>query len=127
MNRAWIAGLGLWLVGTAGIRLAGQYILRPGHLAASVALYLISFVLMAWLVPELCRGAATDKSHQPRPNCMPFQALSVIILPTLLLDAFATLFFPVAYPNVAAAAAPIFGGWMLICCGGAVAGLLARR
>jgi hypothetical protein len=127
MKRAWMIGLALWAIGTVGIRLAGQYVLRPGHTAASVTLYAISFILMAWLVPNLCRGGEADKSSKPRHNGMQFHALCIIILPTLLLDAFATLFFPTVYPNVAAGAAPIFGGWMLICCGGAVAGLLARR
>jgi hypothetical protein len=31
-----------------------------------------------------------------------------------------------AYPNLSAAAAGIFGGWMLICCGGGLAGLVSR-
>jgi len=43
-----------------------------------------------------------------------------------VLDALASAFFPMAYPNLSEAAAGIFGGWMLICCGGGLAGLVSR-
>jgi hypothetical protein len=48
----------------------------------------------------------------------------MLVLPTLLLDTFASAFFPYVYPNLLVAAAGLFGGWMLWCCGGALLGVL---
>ena len=49
------------------------------------------------------------------------------MLPTLILDPFSCAFFPSVFPNMDPAAAGIFGGLMLICCGGAVACLSVKR
>jgi len=111
--RPLIAGIILWLVGTIGIRLGGQFLLRPGY---ALALYAISFALMAFLVPRILRGS-TDRRA----------AVTLLMLPTLTLDALACAFFTTVYPNVDPAAAGLFGGWMLICCGGAVAGVWLTR
>ncbi len=105
-----LRGIVLWLAGTIAIRLAGQWLLRPG--LASLGLYAASFTVMALLVPRIAR------THT---------AVLLIILPTLVLDSIACVFFPAVYPNLAPAAAGLFGGWMLACCGGAVAGAIARR
>jgi len=48
-----------------------------------------------------------------------------LFLPTLVLDALASAFFPWVYPNFSPVAAGIFGGWMLVCCGGGLAGLIS--
>jgi len=55
------------------------------------------------------------------------EGVTLLALPTLLFDPFSCLYFAALFPNVAAPAAGIFGGWMLICCGGAVAGAWAGR
>ncbi|HTQ53997.1 MAG TPA: DUF5367 family protein [Bryobacteraceae bacterium] len=113
--RALFAGLALWVAGTALIRLGGQRLLRPGHPFAIVLLYLVSFLLMALLIPRLCRHLGLRREFWPK-------AAALMILPTLILDAFACVFFGAVYPNLDPAAAGAFGGWMLICCGGGVAG-----
>ena len=103
----------MWLVGTVGIRVAGQHLLRPDRPVITLLLYAISFVAMAIVVPNIVKR---DRA-----------AVTLLMLPTLTLDALACLFFTTVYPNVAPAAAGLFGGWMLICCGGAVAGVWLRR
>jgi hypothetical protein len=111
--RSLVAGIVLWLVGTIGIRLAGERLLHPGHPLATLILYAVSFALMAFLVPRIVRG---DRA-----------AVTLLMLPTLILDGLACVFFTAVYPNVDPAAAGLFGGWMLICCGGAVVGVWLRR
>jgi hypothetical protein len=112
-------GIAMWLAGTIAIRLAGQYLLQPSHTPRTVLLYSLSFVLMALVVRGICRSLklAGDAS---------FKAVAVLMLPTLILDPFSSAFFSSVFPNVDPAAAGVFGGWMLICCAGAVAGAFAR-
>jgi len=113
--RVLFSGMLLWIVGTVGIRLAGHRLLAPGHAARVVALYAVSFLLMALLVPRICRRLGFQNDLWP-------QAATLLILPALILDPFSCAFFTTMFPNMDPAAAGAFGGWMLICCGGGVAG-----
>jgi len=113
--RLLLYGLGLWITGTVALRLIGQHVLHPGNTAGTLLLFAISFPLMAWLVRRLCRGA-----HLP-PERWPSGAVAVA-LPTLLLDPFSSVFFPLVFPNMAPEVAGVFGGWMLWCCAGALLG-----
>src|SRR5271165_4179418 len=113
-------GLGMWIAGTAILRLAGQHILQPGHAAATVLLFAISFPLMALLVRRLC------SRFLPRREEWPAGAIS-IALPTLFLDPFSSAFFPRVFPNMAPEMAGVFGGWMLWCCAAAMAGVVLGR
>jgi len=115
MKNITLTGLALWVVGTIGIRLAGQHMLSTQHATRTVILYGVSFLLMGWLARRIFRGAGLDKESWPR-------AATLLALPTLILDPFSSAFFGSVFPNVDPAAAGIFGGWMLICCAGAVAG-----
>ena len=115
MTRALKFGGLLWAAGTIAIRLAGQHLLRPHRVLPTTLLYLISFMLMAWIVPRICQRLQLERE-------LWFKATTLLILPTVILDPFSCLFFPRVFPNVDLAAAGIFGGWMLICCGGAIAG-----
>jgi hypothetical protein len=117
MNRNLILyGLAIWMGATIALRVAGQYLLHPGHPVGTVALFAVSFILMAGLARRLCLA-----THLP-PEQWAAGAIS-LALPTLLLDPFSSAFFPVVFPNMAAEVAGKFGGWMLICCAGAVAGV----
>ncbi len=113
--RTVIIGIALWAAGTIGIRLAGQYLLHPQSSLRTLLLYLISFLLMALLARRIFLRMGLEKDAWP-------QAATLLALPTLLLDPFSSAFFPSVFPNVDSAAAGVFGGWMLICCAGAVAG-----
>lgn len=115
-KRALFAGIVIWTVGTAAIRLAGQRFLQPGHAAQTLALYLLSFLLMALVVPRICRRLGVDRDLWPK-------AATLLILPTLILDPLACVFFTALYPNLDPASAGAFGGWMLMCCGGGIAGV----
>jgi hypothetical protein len=111
------SGLIIWFAATIGLRLAGQHLLRPAAPLGTFILFVVSFPLMAWLVRRLCAGA-----HLPPEQ---FLAGSVFVaLPTLLLDPFSCVFFPVLFPNMAPQVAGVFGGWLLWCCAGAVVGAL---
>ncbi len=109
-------GLLIWTVGTIAIRLFGQRILKHGHSAQTAVLYVISFALMAILIPRICHRLGLPREIWPK-------AAILLILPTLILDPFSCAFFANVFPNIDPSAAGAFGGWMLICCGGAVAGV----
>jgi hypothetical protein len=115
-----IIGIALWAVGTIGIRLAGQYLLHPQNSARTLLLYVISFLLMALLARRIFLSVGVQKDAWP-------QAATLLALPTLLLDPFSSAFFPSVFPNVDSAAAGVFGGWMLICCAGAMAGAWSNK
>lgn len=115
MKNIVIIGLMLWTVGTVAIRLAGQHMLATHSAARTIILYAVSFLLMGLLARRIFRGAGLDKESWPR-------AATLLALPTLILDPFSSAFFSSVFPNVDPAAAGVFGGWMLICCAGAVAG-----
>ena len=120
MNRKLLVyGLVLWLVGTVAIRLWGRFLLYPGSVPGTLLLYVLSFLAMAGLARRLCRKAALPRGEWPS------GAVS-LALPTLLLDPLSSAFFPAVFPNITPAAAGLFGGWMLCCCGGALAGAMIR-
>ena len=114
-----VTGLLIWFAATAALRLAGQFLLRSSRWPATLALFTISFVLMAWLARRLCAR------FQLPPERWPAGAIS-LALPTLILDPFSSAFFAFVFPNIAPEMAGIFGGWMLICCAGALLGATLR-
>jgi Family of unknown function (DUF5367) len=115
-----LCGSAIWAGATAFLRLRGQYLLHPGDWPRTLVLFAVSFPLMAWIVRRLCR-----RFQLPREQWLS-GAVSVA-LPTLLLDPFSSVFFPVVFPNMAPEVAGVFGGWMLWCCAGALLGVTVRR
>jgi hypothetical protein len=107
-------GLVIWAAGTAAIRLAGQYVLRPGHPVDTLILYGASVIVMAVVVRWLSVRLTAAPSQRAR-------AVLALMLPTLVLDPLSCVFFATVFPNVDPAAAGLFGGWMLACCAGAAA------
>jgi hypothetical protein len=114
-RRLFLVGLAIWIAATLALRFAGQFVLRARPWPATVILFAVSFLLMAWLVRRLCRR------FQLPPEQWPGGAIS-LAMPTLLLDPFSSAFFPVVFPNLAPELAGVFGGWMLVCCAGALMG-----
>jgi hypothetical protein len=109
-------GTVLWIVGTAAIRLGGRGLLHSNRPVATLVLYLASFVLMAMLVPRIFRRLGLEEGSWPA-------AATLLMLPTLILDPFSCAFFTIIFPNIEPGAAGVFGGWILIFCAGAVAGV----
>jgi len=106
----------LWVVGTVAIRLGGRGLLQANRPLTTLVLYLVSFALMALLVPRIFRRLGLQKISWPG-------AATLLMLPTLILDPFSCALFSTVFPNVDPDAAGVFGGWMLIFCAGAVAGV----
>ena len=118
-RRLFLYGFVIWAGATVALRFAGQHLLRPGDLAGTFLLFAVSFPLMAWIVRRLCRKVGLQQEQ--------WMAGAVSLsLPTLLLDPFSSVFFPVVFPNMAPEVAGVFGGWMLWCCAGALAGGVLR-
>lgn len=117
--RLFLCGLGIWIVATVGLRMAGQRLLHPGDWKATFILFAVSFPLMGWVVRRLCR-----RFQLPREEWL--GGALAVALPTLLLDPFSSAFFPVVFPNMAPEVAGVFGGWMLWCCAGAFVGVIGR-
>ncbi len=118
-RRLFLIGLAIWIAATLALRFAGPFILRRRPWPATIILFAVSFLLMAWLARRLCRR------FQVPPEQWPEGAIS-LAMPTLLLDPFSSAFFPVVFPNLAPALAGVFGGWMLACCAGALLGGTSR-
>ncbi len=114
-----LTGLAIWLAATLALRFAGQFLLRPRAWPATVMLFVLSFLLMAWLARRLCRRFRVPPKQWPAGAIW-------LALPTLLLDPFSSAFFPMIFPNLAPELAGVFGGWMLICCAGALLGGILR-
>ncbi len=119
MWRASVIGLAIWAAGTVGIRLEGHRLLQPGRTGLTGILYLVSFMLMVLFVPWICRLLRLEKESR-------FKAVTLLILPTLILDPFSCIFFTSLFPNLDPGAAGAFGGWMLVCCGGGVVGVWVK-
>ena len=119
MKRFLLIGLALWLAGTVVLRLAPGSLLRTDRTFATLVLYGGSFLLMfTWIRWRVLPGLGSTQAAA---------AVIGLVLPTLVLDAFSSAFFPAVFPNLSANAAGIFGGWMLICCGGALTAVLSAR
>ena len=113
--RLFIYGLAGWLIATAALRLGGQHVLRPGSRTGVVVLLVASFGLIAWLMRRMCHRLSLRPEQR-------FGAVVSLWLPTLLIDPFSSAFFPWAFPNMDPSMAGVFGGWMLVCCAGALVG-----
>jgi hypothetical protein len=111
MFRAFLVGIAFWIAGSALVWLLGAPLLRH-----PLPLYAASFVAMGVVARLVFRALKLPKGDWPK-------AVTLLALPTLVLDAFTALYLAQAQPAVAGA----FGGWMLICCGGAVVGSWLRR
>lgn len=110
-----LLGLGFlfWAAGTAVVRVAGHHLFDIRRPLLTVTVYAVSFAVMALFVRLLlARLRVADRAA----------AAAMLVLPTLLLDPFSCLYAAVLFPNLDAAAIPAFGGCMLICCGGGLAG-----
>ena len=116
-TRVLLLGFGFWLAGTIAIRLLGGRLLQPGRTTLTLVLYAVSFAAMLLLGWRVFRALRADA----------IEGVTLLALPTLLFDPLTCLFFTSVFPNVSPAAAGLFGGWMLICCGGAVVGAWAGR
>jgi tryptophan-rich sensory protein len=110
MFRVFLTGVVFWLVGTVIVLLTGALLLQH-----PLPVYAASFVTMGLVARLVFRAFRLPAAEWPK-------AVTLLALPTLTLDAFMALYLAQRDPVMAAA----FGGWMLICCGGAVAGSWLR-
>lgn len=120
MRLVFATGFLLWLLGTVVLRLAGHLFLPHDSATAWVPLYVVSAVAMTVVSRGVYRWAGVPSGEW-------LSAASVLIVPTLVLDAFTSLFFARAFPQLDPGVSGAFGGWMLICCAGAVGGAWVRR
>ena len=120
MTMVLLVGVGLWAAGTVTLRAVGDGLLRAGAGSRAIGLYAGSFVAMALVAPALFYLLGLPGERW-------FEAVALLTLPTLLLDPFSCLFFTRVFPNIAPGAAGVFGGWMLISCAGAIAGVWIAR
>src|SRR5579862_2797620 len=120
MRRIMVFGFVIWLLASIVLRFVGQYVFHPDSPMAIALLLLASFPLMAIVTRRICADARVPREQWPT-------AAISFILPSLLLDTFSTTFFATVYPNITPAAAGLFGGWILWCCGGALAGVSFAR
>src|SRR5215813_6929922 len=106
-------GFVIWVVATICLRVAGSYVLWTRAWAWTLALFVVSFIAMGVLARRLCKATRLTRNEWPA------GAIS-LALPTLILDPFSAGFFSRVFPNIDPTMAGVFGGWMLICCAGAL-------
>jgi hypothetical protein len=114
-----LSGAIIWLGATILLRIRGEYILHADAPVWTLTLFALTFPAMALLARWLCMKSGLE------PQQWIGGAVS-LVLPTLLLDPFSSAFFPFVFPNMDPRVAGVFGGWMLWCCAGALAGVLIR-
>jgi predicted neutral ceramidase superfamily lipid hydrolase len=119
-SHVFFLGLALWAAGTIAIRVAGQHIIGANRSLYTMVIYFLSFLLMSLLVRRILRRLSLPQEHWPA-------AVTLLVFPTLLLDPFSCVFFRAMFPNIDPGAAGVFGGWMLMFCAGAVAGVWIKR
>jgi len=112
-KRALLAGIAIWIVGTIVFRLGGPGMVHAPGVTRTIPGYVVNALIAGAVVQLLFRLLRIPPASWP-------EAVTLYILPTLLLDAFTTAFFPRTFPNLDVAAAPTFGGLMLVSIGGAV-------
>jgi len=100
----WI-GLGVWLVATLAIRLAGQHVLRAGSSTQLALLFAVTAVVIAVLVSRLVRRLPTQDAG--------LRAAVLIVLPGLLLDTGSVLWFRSVFPNLPEMAGMSFAALLL--------------
>jgi len=111
--RPLLAGTALWVIGTLVFRLGGSSMIHPPSIVRTLPSYIVNFVLAGAMVRIAFPLLGLPRASWPA-------AVTLFILPTLILDAFSTAFFTDTFPNLPPAAAPTFGGLMLISAAGAV-------
>jgi hypothetical protein len=103
-----IAGFVIWLLASLALRLWGQWILRPADPIATVALLAVSAPLMFLLPRRLFRIFRIDPGDYAAGGI-------ALVAPGMILDTISAIWFSSAFPNIPAAAAGLFGGWLLFC------------
>ena len=108
MKRLAFAGFAIWLAATIGLRLIGQWVIRPGTMTDVVLLLAVSGVLMYRLPRLVFRLMRIDRRDY---------TLGAILLvaPGMLLDTISAIWFSRVFPNMPAESAGLFGGWLLFC------------
>jgi hypothetical protein len=114
-RRALVAGSLLWLLGTIVFRMAGPGVIHAPSPGRTIPMYIVNGLIAMAVARLVMAWVGVPPGSRPA-------AVTLFILPTLLLDPVATAFFPALFPNLPPAAAPTFGGLMLISAGGAVIG-----
>ena len=102
-----IAGFTIWLLATITLRLAGQWIVRPG-LVGAIVLLAVSAPLMFQLPRGLFVRFAVDPSRFALGGI-------ALVAPGMLLDTISAIWFSQVFPNMPPEAAGLFGGWLLFC------------
>jgi hypothetical protein len=119
MRRFLLTGFLIWLAGTVVLRFVHLSFLDPDRLVAVGVLYAVSFALVFLVIRA--------RVVRPRAGGEAAIAVTGLLLPTLILDAFTSAYFSRVFPNLHPSAAGVFGGWMLICCAGGFAAAYQTR
>lgn len=100
-------GFAGWLLATVGFRVAGQVLLNPETPLVIGVLFGVTIPGMVILALGVFRWRSIDARSQPL-------AAILLVVPGMVLDAIALPLFDTVFPNMAAGAAPFFGGLLLL-------------
>jgi hypothetical protein len=108
MKRLAFAGFAIWLAATIALRLAGQWVIRPGT-ALDVAILLTVSGGLMYRLPRALFKIFSIASAEYAVGAI------VLVAPGMLLDTASAIWFPRVFPNIAPESAGLFGGWLLFC------------
>ena len=101
-----VMGVVVWVIGTLGFRLLGQFFFAPG---ASLALSAFLVIVTVLTVLGMRWGIASQRLEEH--ESVTFAVC--IVVPGLVLDTFTVGFFSSIYPNMDASMASVFGAHLL--------------
>ena len=102
-----LLGFAVWFVATVAFRLVGQYLLDPSAPLIVAGLFVVVVPAMIGLAILLYRWRGVTETAQ-------VQAAIALVVPGMVLDAFAVAWFETVFPNMAPGAAKYFGGMLLL-------------
>lgn len=102
---AW-TGFAIWAAATLALRAAGDVVLRDASPRTAALLLAASLPLMIAIAMAVLRRCAAEERTR---------AAIALVAPGMLLDTLSAIFFTRVFPNLPAAAAGLFGGWLLFC------------
>lgn len=100
-----LLGFAVWLAATVAFRLAGQYVLDPSAPVVVGGLFVAVVPAMVGLAVALYRWRGVTGATR-------LQAAIALVLPGMLLDSLAVVWFGTVFPNMLPGAAKYFGGML---------------
>jgi len=113
-------GVGLWVVATVVVRLAGGFLLDPSMPLVVGVGYILTVPAMAALAAGLLRFHGVRGDGRGR-------AVAALLLPVVVLDTGALLVFGTLFPNLGSGSLGLLAAWLLVAYAGVLLAVFVPR